>query len=77
MHESLYRPRPGGYCVGQANDPQPEDKLKFYTLPEAIEKAKDMAACDWKRPVAIWSNETDAIVRLFLCGQSFVEATHA
>jgi hypothetical protein len=58
--------------VGQANDPQPEDKT-YNDESAAIAKAKHRADCDWKVPVAVW-DERDEIVHLFLCGQHFQQA---
>jgi hypothetical protein len=58
------------YCVGQANDPQPEDKLRYYDFSEAVVKARSMADCDFNRPIAVW-DERDEIVRLYICGQQF------
>lgn len=60
------------WTVGQANDPQPEDKLTYFrTIEEAIDGAQSRANCNYNTPIAIWDNRND-IVYLFLCGEQFL-----
>lgn len=58
------------FCVGIANDPQPEDKFRYFDRKTALVKAKDRAMCNWHLPVCVWDSQ-DEIVRLFLCGEEF------